>query len=166
MKNKDLLRKCCYELYKNNWFREHVTKYADDDIVADYYHDMCLEEPEDRCSLKDYIQEGGYNGEMYACYKEFLQNEYLDIEYMEPILEDYKQLWADYKDDLMKTLRLPKSIKFKYSQVSKMSQDELENFIAEHLSARYGYCHYGFEVKIVKEEDAVYVTNIEWDVSQ
>lgn len=35
---------------------------------------------------EDYLKEFGYNGELYVCYEEFLDNEFLNFEYMEGLL--------------------------------------------------------------------------------
>lgn len=46
--------------------------------------------------FNDYLMEFGYDDEIYVCFEEFCENEYLDSEYIEQLL-DSDVLIAEYK---------------------------------------------------------------------
>ena len=93
-----------YQLYKLDWLASHG--YTMEDIVAQIA-DICLEGDFDTRS-SDYIQnilwdfeERGFNGEIYAHYCEFLDNEYHDKDYMRKLLNytDYIEYLVDVEED-------------------------------------------------------------------
>lgn len=96
---KNVLRQCIYDLYKQEWIHSHVSNQQIKDNIVDYYEGL-VDLPEDY-TYEDYIEEYGYNGgDIYACYEEFLNMEYKDIEFIEPLLKDYPKLFEEYKKDL------------------------------------------------------------------
>lgn len=69
----------CYECYKSDWKKTHkITKKKEMESLKSYY-DMLADDniTEDEYTYDDYLTEFGYNGELYVCYEEFLDNEYL-----------------------------------------------------------------------------------------
>ena len=73
-------REFCYNLYKVDWLRRIS---ADDQIKAwqNWYDNGCDED----CY--------NFNGEKYASYSEFLDNEFLDKDYMRTLLNDKEYEW-------------------------------------------------------------------------
>lgn len=67
-----------YENYQLQWLIDH--RYSLDDLMAAlqaYKQDCGDEEPEDiRELFNQWEMEIGFNGEIYACYEEFLNNDY------------------------------------------------------------------------------------------
>ena len=64
--------------------------------AKDYYEGLV---DEAKYSFDDYIYEFGYNGELYVCYEEFVNAEYLDEYYMKELFNNDK-LFKTYKRDL------------------------------------------------------------------
>ena len=96
--NKLELRKCIYELYKQDWIHEHLSNQQVKDTIVDYFEGL-VDSSED-FTFQDYIEEYGYtNGEVYSCYDEFMDNEYSDEEYIKSLLEDYPKLLKEYQED-------------------------------------------------------------------
>lgn len=96
--NKFELRKCIYELYKQDWIHEHLSNQQIKDTIVDYFEGL-VDSSED-FMFQDYIEEYGYiNGEVYSCYDEFMDNEYHDEEYIKSLLEDYPKLLKEYQKD-------------------------------------------------------------------
>lgn len=47
--------------------------------------------------------------------------------------------------------------------------DDIDDVLADAISNEYGFCHYGFDYKIIKENNStklVKVTNVDWDLSE
>ena len=87
----------CYELYKIAWKRSHgVTPTKEMETVKTYFKDLANNEVD--CTYNEYIEEFGYNGELYVCYDEFCDNEYLDDEYMCCLLKKKKLINLYLKD--------------------------------------------------------------------
>ena len=91
------IRKLCYELYKIDWKHSHITKEREMDSIKDYYEGLVDNDSE--YTYEDYIEEFGYNGELYVCYEEFLDNEYLKEDYIKELLNNEK-LYEIYLQDL------------------------------------------------------------------
>ena len=96
----------CYELYKIDWKRSHmITPEIENDSVKDYYEYLITDNiDEEDYTYNDYIDEFGYNGELYVCFEEFWENEYLDEDYICGLL-DNKKLVAMYHADIEKNCR-------------------------------------------------------------
>ncbi len=102
------ITKLCYELYKIDWKRSHgITHEIEMDNLRGYYN-YVIEFGNDYTyydfsdtkdyTYNDYLLEFGYNGELYSCYEEFCECEYLDFSYMVWLL-DNEQLIEVYIDD-------------------------------------------------------------------
>lgn len=69
-----------YEKYKAQWVKDHISaerqaeterrwkEYLENDFEPDI--------PGETCSFEDYIEEFGYGSEIYACFNEFVENDY------------------------------------------------------------------------------------------
>ena len=66
--------------------------------MIDYYKGLV--DDDDTYTYEDYLDEFGYDGEIYACYDEFLDNEYLDHIYMESLLQPHADLIELYYKDV------------------------------------------------------------------
>ena len=89
----------CYELYKIDWKYSHmITPERQMDSLKNYFEDARYF-PDGEYSYNDYLEEHGYDGELYACYDEFCETEYLDKEYIEHLLDNEK-LFAVYCADI------------------------------------------------------------------
>lgn len=94
----NMISKLCYELYKVDWKHSHmITKDREMDSIKNYYEGLVDDETE--YSYNDYLEEFGYDGELYVCYEEFLNAEYLDENYMKELLCNEK-LFKMYLEDL------------------------------------------------------------------
>lgn len=92
------IRKLSYELYKIDWKKNHNITYEKEmNNIKDYYKGLVDEDSE--YTYEDYLDEFGYNGEIYACFDEFMDMEYEDEEYMQTLLND-KELFKKYLEDV------------------------------------------------------------------
>ena len=92
-----MISKLCYELYKVNWKHEHmITVDREMDSIKNYYEDLVDDDTE--YTYNDYLEEFGYDGELYVCYEEFLEEEYFDEDYMCRLLNNKKLIDMYYKD--------------------------------------------------------------------
>ena len=80
------IRKLCYELYKIDWKHSHITKEREMDSIKDYYEGLIDNDSE--YTYEDYIEEFGYNGELYVCFEEFCDAEYYNVDYMCTLLDN------------------------------------------------------------------------------
>lgn len=88
----------CYELYKIDWKYSHmITKDREMDSLKNYFEDARYF-PDGDYSYHDYLEEHGYDGELYACYDEFCETEYLDEEYIKGLLDNEELLAIYYAD--------------------------------------------------------------------
>jgi hypothetical protein len=84
------IREFAYELYKAKWIGEHCNSQIMEETIIDAF--------EDEMSVQDYVREYGFKGlnECFACYEEFIDNEYRDEEIVADIFnneEKYMELW-------------------------------------------------------------------------
>lgn len=87
----------CYELYKIDWKRSHmITADREADAIKDYYEGLI--DSDDAYTYEDYLNEFGYNGELYVCYEEFLEYEYLNYVYMHTLLGNLNLIKIYNKD--------------------------------------------------------------------
>ena len=91
------IRKLCYELYKIDWKHSHITKEREMDSIKDYYEGLIDNDIE--YTYEDYIEEFGYNGELYVCFEEFCDAEYYNVDYMRTLL-DNDRLINIYHEDI------------------------------------------------------------------
>ena len=87
----------CYELYKLDWIASHGYTLEDTakEILALVDEGVSTEE-----AFSEFEQNGySPSGEIYACFEDFIENEYEDIEYMRQLLsEDMFKLYL--RDDM------------------------------------------------------------------
>lgn len=94
-----MIRKLCYELYKVDWKHSHViTAQREMDNLKDYY-ECVIDGDFEGYTYNDYLVDFGYQGQIYACYHEFLDTEYFDVDYMRTLL-DNNELINLYLEDL------------------------------------------------------------------
>ena len=91
------IRKLCYELYKIDWKHSHITKEREMDSIKDYYQGLIDNDSE--YTYENYIEEFGYNGELYVCFEEFCDAEYYNVDYMRTLL-DNDRLINIYHEDI------------------------------------------------------------------
>ena len=93
-----MISKLCYELYKVDWKHSHmITKDREMDSIKNHYEAFINNETE--YTYNDYLEEFGYDGELYVCYEEFLNAEYLMEDYIKELL-DNDDLFMMYLEDL------------------------------------------------------------------
>ena len=91
------IRKLCYELYKIDWKHSHmITKEREMDSIKDYYEGLIDNDIE--YTYEDYIEEFGYDGELYVCFEEFCDAEYYDVDYMRTLLDNDKLINIYHED--------------------------------------------------------------------
>ena len=94
-----MISELCYELYKVDWKQFHIGVEREKQSIKDYYKFLIEEDLDDILyTYDDYIEEFGYNGEMYVCYEEFLEMEYLDEYYIRSLLNNVQLIEMYYKD--------------------------------------------------------------------
>lgn len=92
------IKRLCYELYKIDWKPSHmITVEREMDAIKDYYEGLVNDDTE--YTYDDYIEEFGYDGELYVCYEEFCNTEYNNEEYMCELL-DNERLISLYRKDI------------------------------------------------------------------
>ena len=92
------IRELAYELYKMDWMRR-IPCGVQMDTLKDYYQET-TEEDREEYTFEDYILEHGYQGQLYACYEEFLRAEYLDESYMRSLFYKNDDLLNEYQEDI------------------------------------------------------------------
>ena len=91
------IRKLCYELYKIDWKHSHmITKEREMDSIKDYYEGLI--DNDNEYTYEDYIEEFGYNGELYVCFEEFCDAEYYNVDYMRTLLDNDKLINIYHED--------------------------------------------------------------------
>lgn len=98
MKN---IRRGTYALYKAGWVLEHVT----DSMLAKTYMEYCqlmlVGIVDVNTTFEEYIEEYGFDGEIYSSYSEFLHNEYQNEEYMTSLLGKKSDIYEAWRTDTM-----------------------------------------------------------------
>ena len=93
---KNIISKIAYELYKQDWIDTHTNTRQRLDSIVDYY--LETDEQYSNPTYDEYIYEVGFNGEIYDCYDEFLDNEYQDKDYIIGLLKDTKLIYFYIND--------------------------------------------------------------------
>lgn len=91
------IKELAYELYKVDWMRRIIPERQAHTII-DYYLNTEADFREEY-SLEDYLFDNGFNGEIYVCFEEFLETEYLDKEYIFRLF-NIKTLIKEYLEDI------------------------------------------------------------------
>ena len=91
----------CYELYMIDWKRQHNIGRNEEAASVKQYYKYLEEIGEDDSYFpyKNYLNEFGFNGEIWACFNEFCLAEYRDGDYIRGLLGD-EELIAMYRDDI------------------------------------------------------------------
>jgi len=79
----------CYELYKEDWKRTHVTPSEEEAERRRYEEELAYdpEMAETYPTFGDWVEEHGYGGSLYAGLAEFEECEFVDKDYMEGLFE-------------------------------------------------------------------------------
>ena len=97
-----MISKLCYELYKADWKQNHITAEREKKSIKDYYAFLMEEDDEDvnvfTYTYNDYLEEFGYDGELYVCYEEFCETEYHEEDYICELLCNADLINMYYKD--------------------------------------------------------------------
>ena len=90
------IRAVAYEKYKAAWTKER--NYSEEFLaeIRKEFKEEVKEFGSPSC-FEEYIDEYGYHGELYVCFEEFLDAEYLDAEYMKELLSEAE--YAEYRND-------------------------------------------------------------------
>lgn len=91
------VKKLAYELYKIDWLAR-ITPEQMKSTYKKYYEFINGEELEDY-TFDEYLEEYGYDGEIYVCYEEFTRSEYLDKAFIKGLLND-ENLYRKYLEDI------------------------------------------------------------------
>ena len=104
------VRTLAYELYKIDWMRR-ISADRLMDFVKQYYDDTKVDLA-DVADIEDVLEEFGFDGELYACYDEFVESEYRDKAYMKALLNDaqYAEYEADIAEDYDKAAKAGKML--------------------------------------------------------
>lgn len=92
--------KTLYELYKIDWM-QRISPERQQDAIKNYFEEMESEGVEysnsnKECSFSSYIEAVGYDGEIYACFDEFCDNELEDKDYIYGLIGDCSPLKEAY----------------------------------------------------------------------
>ena len=93
------IKQIAYEKYKLDWLLKHG--YTLMDLMEQL--DSIQEESDETVSVSqlftDWEDECGFGSEIWVCYQEFIDNEYLDTGYMKQLLtwEEYEKYQEDVK---------------------------------------------------------------------
>lgn len=99
MENVFPISEICYELYKKDWKREHISTGMELHALRMYYQNI-LTGDASWDSYEEFVEDTGFgDGTLYVCYDEFLHTEYQDASYMEYLLQD-KDMIDRYQNDI------------------------------------------------------------------
>ena len=103
------IRNMCYVLYQLDWKVSHnITPEREIMVLKDYlalYPPQCYSKanpPEQ--TFEQFLEEMGYQGELYVSFEEFLDCEYKDIGYIKYLLKDLENHLPEYEKDLYELL--------------------------------------------------------------
>lgn len=96
------ISKVAYELYKQDWVDQHTTALARLKNIREYYAYVaeCEEFGDEPDSYEDWLFDYGYHGALYACFGEFCDEEYHDVEYIKGLLGNDEELVGKYLEDI------------------------------------------------------------------
>ena len=85
------VRRKAYSMYQMDWMLRHgITLAGIDEVVSELFH-LKAQDPEDKTTFSEYIEEYGFSGMIWVCFEEFLECEYQDASYIKMLLSE-----ADY----------------------------------------------------------------------
>lgn len=125
-----MIKEMCYELYKLDWKDSHnITSKIELEYIKDYYMSTGFNEDDD-CDMNytynDYLDEFGYNGELYANYNCFLDNEYFNSEYIIKLLNN-KSLIIEYYKDIQKMCNIEYTLVYTNEKGDTIARDYFRN---------------------------------------
>ena len=89
-KDQDTFERFCYNLYKMDWIGKHIPHCVQLRVYGEYFQSMLWEDRDPlnhlEYSFEEYIEEYGFDGQVYSCFEEFLDTEYQDSSYMQSLL--------------------------------------------------------------------------------
>lgn len=94
------LKEISYELYKMHWKRKHISLEREMATYREYELETLeyQEEFGEIITYEEWLFERGFDGELYACFDEFLDYEYQDTDYMSYLLGHNSVFWKAYKE--------------------------------------------------------------------
>lgn len=100
------IKEIAYKLYKIDWKRTHITPEIEMDTLRNFATESVLYDKtsslvsfgDGYTSYNEYLEDAGFFGEMYACFEEFVDNEYEDKEYIKSLLQDPELINAYFCD--------------------------------------------------------------------
>ncbi|MCR5021472.1 hypothetical protein [Ruminococcus sp.] len=97
MENKVItnLRKYAYKLYKAEWINRISTE-RQLDVIRNYIEEGISDGFDVNENFEEYLNERGFDGELYCCYDEFIEGEYRDEDYMRTLF-DNEDIFNYYK---------------------------------------------------------------------
>ena len=113
-----------YELYKIDWMDTHLSLQEVRTMWDEYetFKQKCNEKKVRYPEFDSYVESmGGWGGMIFACKAEFLENEFLDGDYMAYLLEDYPEMYDSYVGNA--------KIKYKIHYGNELSGDALDQEI-------------------------------------
>lgn len=82
------LQVIAYDLYVEEWLREHISTERLLNALRNYHKGVLSGDYSPEYDFNAYVQESGFDGELYVCFDEFIESEFEDREYMYELLED------------------------------------------------------------------------------
>ena len=98
-----------YEIYKTDWLNRHTTTKSHMRNVLEYAIEASQAQDFNQ-TYAEWVEENGILGSLYVCFNEFLQNEYLDEDFIKGLIEkecqerelDSSIILEEYEKDLSK----------------------------------------------------------------
>lgn len=98
MDTTNTIRKIAYQKYQLYWMMSHCHPIAELIEYLENYKKDCEGDISLNSILNNWENEVGFNGSIWACYDEFLNNEYLDKDLMMILLDTFE--YSMYLDDI------------------------------------------------------------------
>lgn len=95
------IRQIAYELYKQYWIDTHTSSEERMKVLVDYYSWRVTNKEDVNFCDWLWFESDGFNGSLFACFDEFLDNHYREKEFVvyELFRED-QELTAEYLKDI------------------------------------------------------------------
>ena len=100
------IRSMAYKIYQFDWkAAHHITPEREIKMIKEYLEEnrpesFSVATPPDQ-TFDEFLKEMGYQGELYVCYEEFLENEYQDEGYIQYLFDGMTpEYFEEYKKDL------------------------------------------------------------------
>lgn len=82
------IRQKTYSMYQMEWMLRHGITLANiDEMVSELFR-LKAQDPEDKTTFSEYIEEYGFSEMIWVCFEEFLECEYQDASYVKTLLSD------------------------------------------------------------------------------